>query len=77
MKKYGLKCVGGMDLWKCFDRLDHGLVVQEVNRNVSYGSVLPLIRQFLEAVVMNGVPLRERGGGPQGVTSVWTTSTRR
>lgn len=48
MNKYGLKYVVDMDLSKCFDRLNHDLILQGVNRKVSDGSVLRLIRQFLE-----------------------------
>jgi RNA-directed DNA polymerase len=42
-----------MDLSKCFDRLDHDLILQGVNQKVSDGSVLRLIRKFLVAGVMN------------------------
>lgn len=51
MNKYGLKYAVDMDLSKCFDRLDHDLILQGVNRKVSDGTVLRLIRQFLEAGV--------------------------
>ena len=42
-----------MDLSKCFDRLDHDLILESVNQKVSDGSVLKLIRKFLTAGVMN------------------------
>jgi RNA-directed DNA polymerase len=35
MNKYGLKHVADMDLSKCFDTLDHELIIRAVNRKVS------------------------------------------
>lgn len=52
MNKYGLEHVVDMDLSKCFDRLDHELILASVNRKVSDGSVLKLIKKFLKAGVM-------------------------
>ena len=37
MNKYGLTYVVDMELSKCFDRLDHSLILEEVNRKVSDG----------------------------------------
>lgn len=48
MRQYNRCWVVDMDLSKCFDRLDHDLILQVVRR-VSDGSVLGLIRQFLES----------------------------
>ncbi len=42
-----------MDLSKCFDRLDHDLILECVNQKVSDSSILKLIRKFLTAGVMN------------------------
>ena len=47
INKYGLEHVVDMDLSKCFDRLDHELILKGVNRKVSDGSVLKLIRKFV------------------------------
>ena len=67
MNKYGLRYVVDMDLSKCFDRLDHELILKGVNRKVSDGSVLSLIRGFLEAGVMkDGVYSETDIGSPQG-----------
>lgn len=67
MNKYGLKYVVDMDLSKCFDRLDHDLILKGVNRKVSDGSVLRLIRGFLEAGVMkDGAFAETEVGSPQG-----------
>ncbi len=67
MNQYGLKYVVDMDLSKCFDRLDHDLILQGINRKISDGSVLGLIRQFLEAGVMkDGVYEDTEIGSPQG-----------
>jgi hypothetical protein len=43
LNRYRLEYVVDMDLSKCFDRLDHGLILQGVNQKVSDGSVLKLI----------------------------------
>jgi RNA-directed DNA polymerase len=53
LNRYQLEYVVDMDLSKCFDRLDHDLILQGVNQKVSDGSVLKLIRKFLTAGVMN------------------------
>jgi RNA-directed DNA polymerase len=67
MNRYGLTYVVDMDISKCFDRLDHDLILREVNRKVSDGSVLQLIRLFLEAGVMADGVFEESGvGSPQG-----------
>ena len=67
MNKYGLRYVVDIDLSKCFDRLDHELILKGVNRKVSDGSVLNLIRSFLEAGVMKDGAYSETDiGSPQG-----------
>jgi RNA-directed DNA polymerase len=67
MNKYGLEHVVDMDLSKCFDRLDHELILTSVNRKVSDGSVLRLIKKFLKAGVMKDGAYEETDiGSPQG-----------
>lgn len=67
MNRYGLKHVADMDLSKCFDRLDHELIIAAVNRKVSDGSVLKLIKKFLKAGVMeDGAYKATEIGSPQG-----------
>lgn len=67
LRRYGLCHVVDMDLSKCFDRLDHDLILQGVGRKISDGRVLGLIRQFLEAGVMrNGSWEASEEGSPQG-----------
>jgi RNA-directed DNA polymerase len=39
MNRYGLRHVVDMDLSKCFDRLDHELILKGVNRRISDGSL--------------------------------------
>ncbi len=66
ISRYGLKHVVDMGLSKCFDRLDHDLIIESVNRKVSDGSVLKLIRKFLEAGVMKDGAWEETTiGSPQ------------
>jgi len=67
INKYDFKHVVDMDLSKCFDRLDHELIIKGVNRKVSDGSVLKLIRKFLTAGVMKDGAYKETDiGSPQG-----------
>lgn len=67
INRYGFKHVVDMDLSKCFDRLDHDLIIASVNRKVSDGSVLKLIRKFLKAGVMKDGAWEETTiGSPQG-----------
>ena len=67
MNRYGLRYVVDMDLSKCFDRLDHELILKGVSRRVSDGSVLALIKQFLTAGVMeDGAQYPTTVGSPQG-----------
>lgn len=65
--KYGLFHVVDMDLSKCFDTLDHDLILRSVNCKVSDGSVLKLISQFLKSGVMEeGNYGSTEVGSPQG-----------
>lgn len=67
MNKYGLEYVVDMDLSKCFDRLDHELIIAAVNQKVSDGSVLNLIRKFLKTGIMADGSIQETEiGSPQG-----------
>lgn len=43
-----------MDLSKCFDTLDHDLIIRQFRRKVTDGSVLGLLRQLLNSGVMVG-----------------------
>ncbi len=67
MNKYELPYVVDMDLSKCFDRLDHELILKSINVRVSDGKVLKLIKEFLEAGVMIEGKVEETDlGSPQG-----------
>lgn len=67
MNKYGLEYVVDMDLSKCFDTLDHELIIKAVNKKISDGRILKLVRQFLESGVMEGGVVHETEiGSPQG-----------
>jgi RNA-directed DNA polymerase len=56
-----------MDLSKCFDLLDHELIIQSVRRRVIDGSILNLIKLFLTSGVMvNGCCQSNDRGSPQG-----------
>ena len=56
-----------MDLSKCFDRLDHEFIINEMAKTVSDGSVLRLIRMFLKSgVIQDGQFTDTLEGSPQG-----------
>lgn len=69
MNKYGLAYVADMDLSKCFDTLDHELIIRAVNKKVSDGKILNLVKQFLksgvaEDGVVSGTEIGAAQGGP-------------
>jgi group II intron reverse transcriptase/maturase len=67
IRRYDLKHVVDMDLSKCFDRLDHDLILSSVRRRVTDGSVLSLLKMFLTSGVMSdGVWEATEIGSPQG-----------
>lgn len=67
IRKYNLRHVVDMDLSKCFDRLDHGLIIKSIRNRITDGSILRLIKQFLESGVMvDGQWQASELGSPQG-----------
>jgi RNA-directed DNA polymerase len=54
IRKYHRDWVVDMDLSKCFDLLDHELIISSVKQKVTDGSILKLINQFLKSGVMRG-----------------------
>ena len=57
----------GMDLSKCFDTLDHGIIIRAFRKRIADGSILRLIRMFLVSGVMTAEGWQEsRLGSPQG-----------
>ncbi len=67
MRRYELKHVVDMDLSKCFDKLDHELILSSLKKRVRDGSVLKLINQFLKSgVVVDGHKQATESGSPQG-----------
>jgi len=67
MRERGLEQVVDMDLSKCFDRLNHDLILKAVKRSITDGSILALIRMFLESGVMKYGELSPTEiGSPQG-----------
>jgi group II intron reverse transcriptase/maturase len=67
VRQYHLVHVVDKDLSKCFDRLDHDLIVTSIHRRVRDGSILALLRLFLESGVMiEGNWEATEVGSPQG-----------
>ena len=67
IRQYDRVHVVDMDLSKCFDRLDHGLIVASIRRRVRDGSILALVRRFLTSGVMiDGNWEATEVGSPQG-----------
>ncbi|MCW7755470.1 group II intron reverse transcriptase/maturase, partial [Desulfobotulus sp. H1] len=67
MRNYGLTQVVDMDLSKCFDTLDHDLIIEAVRKRVKDGSILTLLRKMLESgVELSGVFEETEVGSPQG-----------
>jgi len=67
IRQYNRHWAVDMDLSKCFDRLDHNLIVASIQRRVRDRSILALIRMFLESGVMiGGHKEATEVGSPQG-----------
>ena len=67
IREHGLHWVVDMDLSKCFDTLDHNLILRGLRKRVADGSILNLIRLFLESGVMtDGSWQASEIGSPQG-----------
>ena len=67
IRRYHRQYVVDMDLSKCFDTLDHDIILAQFRRKVSDGSILRLLRQFLESGVMIGEEFESTViGSPQG-----------
>ena len=67
IRRYNKRHVVDMDLSKCFDTLDHGLIIKFVRKRITDGSILDLIKQFLKSGVMIGSTFEDSDiGSPQG-----------
>ena len=71
VRKYEKRWVVDMDLSKCFDTLDHALIIKAFRKRVVDGSILRLLRMFLECGVMteDGWCATEVGSPQGGVIS--------
>jgi len=67
IRRYNKRHVVDMDLSKCFDMLDHELILTFVRKRITDGSILSLIKQFLISGVMVGSTFESSElGSPQG-----------
>lgn len=67
IRKYDRQWVVDMDLSKCFDTLDHEIIIAAFRKRIADGSILKLLRMFLESGVMTGEGWEASTvGSPQG-----------
>ena len=67
IRDYQRKWVVDMDLSKCFDTFDHGLIISSFSKRIKDGSILTLLEKFLKSGVMVGEELQPSEiGSPQG-----------
>ena len=63
----GYEWVVDIDLEKCFDRINHDILMGRIARRISDKRILKLIRRYLQAGIMvNGVVIERYAGTPQG-----------
>jgi len=64
---YQLSWVADMDLSRCFDTLNHDHILKSMGRKIADGSILNLLRMFLQSGVMIGERWQaNEEGSPQG-----------
>lgn len=70
-RKHELQWAVDLDLSRCFDRLDHGLILKSFRKRIADGSILNLIKLFLKSGVMeaDGWSASEVGSPQGGVIS--------
>jgi group II intron reverse transcriptase/maturase len=67
VRKYDMKWTVDMDLSKCFDELDHSIIINTFKNKIADGSILNLLKMFLKSGVMIGVKFENSTkGSPQG-----------
>ena len=67
IRSYQLKWVADMDLSRCFDTLNHDHILGSIRRKIADGSILNLLRMFLQSGVMIGERWQaSEEGSPQG-----------
>jgi len=63
----GYEWVVDIDLEKCFDRINHDILMGRIARRITDKRILKLIRRYLQAGIMvNGVVIERYEGTPQG-----------
>jgi len=67
IREYGMEWVVDMDLSKCFDTLDHEIILQSFRKRIADGSILNLLKMFLKSGVISGEGFEaSEVGSPQG-----------
>jgi RNA-directed DNA polymerase len=67
IRSHNLRHVADMDLSRCFDTLNHDLILGGLRKRIADGSILGLVRLFLQSGVMIGDRFEEvEEGSPQG-----------
>lgn len=63
----GYEWVVDIDLEKCFDRINHDILMGRIAKRISDKRILKLIRLYLQAGIMvNGIVIERHEGTPQG-----------
>ena len=63
----GKKVVVDVDLEKFFDRVNHDILIDRLNKRIHDAEVIRLVRAYLNSGIMsNGVVLEREEGTPQG-----------
>lgn len=67
IRRYQLNWIADMDLSRCFDTLNHDHILGSIRRKIADGSILNLLRMFLQSGVMIGERWQaSEEGSPQG-----------
>lgn len=67
IRRYQLRWAADMDLSRCFDTLNHDHILKSIRRKIADGSILNLLRMFMQSGVMIGERWQaSEEGSPQG-----------
>jgi RNA-directed DNA polymerase len=62
----GYRTVVDVDLSKCFDRVNHDILINRLRKRVNDAGIIRLVRAYLNAGIMDGGVVERGEGTPQG-----------